>query len=184
MSGASKPAPSTSAAYSVNASSMLSLLSEVSKHQESGSGNRRKRRLDSGDADSSTSKTAAIFDRKNRGLEARSARDRSHMLSREDLSAEARRVLESREKLEKKAKLYEKLARGETVKGISADQLRQGLLVDFEEKAVKESYKNRQRETDSGSDDEESESEIAGKKNDKQDDDEVGPLEGRLDLEH
>lgn len=67
------------------------------------------------------------------------------MLSREDLSTEARRVLEAREKMEKKAALYEKLAKGENVKGVSRDQLREGLLVDFETKAVEESYNDRTR---------------------------------------
>ena len=136
---------------------MMSLLSEVSKHTDGSKvakGGARKRGNREMDGSGSLSgKTAAIFDRKNRGLAERSAKDRSHMLKREDLSAEARRVLEAREKMEHKAKLYEKLVKGETVKGVTLDQVRQGLLVDFETKAIEESYKDRRRGEDSDSDD-------------------------------
>lgn len=135
--------------WNVNPSSMASLLSEVSKHASQGPRGRLSQRSaardDLGASSSRTQQnqrkykgTSSIFDKSNRLIEKRSARDRSHMLARDDLSAEARRVLESREMLEKKAKLYEKLARGETVKGVTRDQLREGLLVDFELKAIEE----------------------------------------------
>ena len=141
--------------YNVNASSMLSLLSEVSRHSE---GHRRGQSKPSSSSLSlgSTSQSngkikskPSVFDRANRGIEARSARDRSHLLSRQELSVEARRVLESREKLEKKALLYEKLARGESIKGVSRDQLREGLLVDFETKMIEEAHANNRSENSS-----------------------------------
>lgn len=141
-------------AYNVNASSMLGLLSEVSKHTEK----YKRGNKDSNDtprAGPSTErkgKKPSIFDRSNRGLEARSARDRTHMLAREDLSVEARRVLESRERLEKKAELYERLARGENIQGVTREQLREGLLVDFETKAMEEVYRNRGVGSDSADD--------------------------------
>jgi hypothetical protein len=100
------------------------------------------------------------------------------MLQREDLSVEARRILESREKLEKKALLYEKLARGETVNGVTREQLREGLLVDFETKAVEESYKDRSGKFDDTDSDEEEDDEsktVPKKGKEDEDDDEVGP---------
>lgn len=132
-------------AYSVNASSMLGLLSEVSKHTESHKRGKQepKERASAGPSSDRKGKKTSLFDRSNRGIESRSARDRTHMLKREDLSVEARRVLESRERLEKKAELYERLARGENVNGVTREQLREGLLVDFEAKAMEEVYRAR-----------------------------------------
>lgn len=140
---------------------MMSLLSEVSRqsdaHKRGAMSSTSKRgSLDSNDDDDhggdgaptsrkAKAKRTGIFDRANRGIEARSARDRSHMLARADLSEEARRVLESREMMEKKAQLYERLAKGEHVHGVTREQLRQGLLVDFEGKAIEESYRERER---------------------------------------
>lgn len=153
--------PSKPNAYSVNASSMLGLLSEVSKHTESykrGSQDSTERPK-AGPSSDRKGKKPSLFDRSNRGIEARSARDRSHMLKREDLSVEARRVLESRERLEKKAELYERLARGENINGVTREQLRDGLLVDFEAKALDEVYRNRgstSSEDDSDEDEDES----------------------------
>ena len=156
MAFTSTPNPAKPAAYNVNASSMLSLLSEVSRHSDGHKKGQSKPSTSFLPNNSSASNKgkpkSSIFDRANRGIEARSARDRSHMLSREELSVEARRVLESREKLEKKAILYEKLARGETIKGVSRDQLREGLLVDFETKAVEEAYASRNVGTSSDDD--------------------------------
>lgn len=132
-------------AYNVNASSMLGLLSEVSKHTETYKRGKQdsKERTNAGPSSDRKGKKPSLFDRPNRGIEARSARDRSHMLKREDLSVEARRVLESRERLEKKAELYERLARGENINGVTREQLRDGLLVDFEAKAMEEVYRSR-----------------------------------------
>lgn len=149
--------------YNVNASSMLGLLSEVSKHTESykRGGKDSKDGPRAGPSRERKGKKPSIFDRSNRGLEARSARDRTHMLAREDLSVEARRVLESRERLEKKAELYERLARGENIQGVTREQLREGLLVDFETKAMEEVHRNRGVESDS--DDEDSDEDESGK---------------------
>jgi hypothetical protein len=194
MSSNSKTSKPTSS-YQVNASSMLGLLSEVSKHTEG----YKRGKQDSKDNPSSSSitsgrkstgslysdrkgKKSSIFDRSNLGIEARSARDRTHMLAREDLSVEARRVLESRERLEKKAELYEKLARGENINGVSREQLKEGLLVDFETKALEESYKNRGPDTsddddddseDEDDNDEKDESKTVPRRHAEQDDDEV-----------
>lgn len=146
-------------AYNVNASSMLGLLSEVSKHTESykrGKQDPKERTTAAAGSSDRKGKKPSLFDRSNRGIEARSARDRSHMLKREDLSVEARRVLEARERLEKKAELYEKLARGENITGVTREQLREGLLVDFEAKAMEEVYRARgssSSEEDSDEDD-------------------------------
>lgn len=139
-------------AYNVNASSMLGLLSEVSKQTESYKrGNKdMEERPKAGSSTDRKGKKPSLFDRPNRGIEARSARDRSHMLKREDLSVEARRVLESRERLEKKAELYERLARGENINGVTREQLREGLLVDFEAKAMEEVYRSRDLSSSEG----------------------------------
>lgn len=154
-------------AYNVNASSMASLLSEVSR----ASGNHvRGQQASSSSSSSGTNPRkrkagTSIFDRENRGLEARSARDRTHTLARSELSSEARRVLEAREKLEQKAKLYEKLQKGEALTGVTREQLRESLLVDFEEKAIKEAEAS--RHDDTSSDDDSSEDEDAGPQPDK-----------------
>lgn len=157
---AATPSTSRQPAYNVNASSMVSLLSEVSRHSgnhvrgqhtpsaNSNGNNPRKRKAGN-----------SIFDRENRGLEARSARDRTHTLARSELSSEARRVLEAREKLEQKAKLYEKLQKGEALTGVTREQLRESLLVDFEEKAIKEAEASRHDATSSDDDDSDDEKE-------------------------
>jgi hypothetical protein len=184
--GSKHGSSAVNAGYTVNSSSMLSLLSEVSRHTDShkrgsssapssskgvsvlnGTGNTRKKQP----------KKGSLFDRANRGIEARSARDRSHMLAREDLSVEARRVLESREKMETKAALYEKLAKGEGRGGTTREQLREGLLVDFETKAIEEAYNDRSSEgsdSDSDSDGDEHSTKSSKKKAKVDDDDEVG----------
>lgn len=160
-------------AYNANASSMLGLLSEVSKHTESYKRGKQdpKDRATAGPSKDRKSKKPSLFDRSNRGIEARSARDKSHMLKREDLSVEARRVLESRERLEKKAELYERLARGENINGVTREQLRDGLLVDFEAKAMDEVYRARgQSSSEDDSDDDEDESKRAETNADAEDD--------------
>lgn len=150
---------------------MLGLLSEVSKHAD---GYKRGAKKNDHDRPKSSiytdkkGKKPSLFDRSNRGLEARSARDRTHMLAREDLSVEARRVLESRERLEKKAQLYERLARGENINGVTQEQLRAGLLVDFETKALEEVYRQRGSDTGSDSDsDSDSDRDAASRKGDR-----------------
>lgn len=180
---ASSSSNSKAAGYAVNSSSMLSLLSEVSKHAD---GHKRGSTFRGAAATGEDElggrkgaggpKKGSIFDRANRGIESRSARDRSHMLAREDLSVEARRVLKSREKMEKKALLYEKLAKGEGLKGASREQLREGLLVDFETKAIEESYNDRSSESseEDDSDGDEDQQDAAKKAKPEGEDDPVG----------